>query len=102
MPLAFRMNRRTLQKDRIAKRGVHPKALRALACLSDSYQAEALGWLATALGRYSDEAGQAPRTPDRLWEAGAAADRVLRVLLDVRQDRTFENRGEGLDGGDDR
>ncbi|MCJ2015538.1 hypothetical protein [Methylobacterium sp. J-076] len=100
LPLAFGANRRTWQKDRIAKKGLHPTALRTLACLADAEDAEARGWLATALGRYADEAGTSPHVDDRLHEARDAADRVLRLLFTVRQGRTFENRGEGLDGGE--
>jgi hypothetical protein len=100
LPLAFGANRRTWQKDRIAKKGVHPKALQALAIVSDSHQAEAMGWLLTALGRYADEAAHAHDVDDRLYEARDAAAFALDVLLTVRQGPTLQNRGEGLDGGD--
>jgi hypothetical protein len=81
----FGVNRRSLNVDRLLQRGLPPGVLQALAELSDSHDAEGLGWLVMALGRYVDRFTEGGAMPPRVEEALAAARNAGDALLRARK-----------------
>lgn len=69
----FRVHRRSLQPERLAKQGLPPGVLQALAHLSGGGDAEGLGWLMGALARYADAYAEGPNPVDRIEQAVQAA-----------------------------
>lgn len=81
----FGVNRRSLNVDRLLHRGLPPGVLRALADLSDSHDAEGLGWLVMALGRYVDRYTEGGDPAQRVEDALAAARNAGQALLRARK-----------------
>lgn len=90
MPLAFGMNRRTCQPDRIAKNGLPPGVLRALGTAASEYDAEGLGWILSALARYADEFGQRLGVNGDLDDAERTAANAMTILRSVRRKKPFK------------
>jgi hypothetical protein len=72
MAESFGINRRGLQRDRLAKSGLHPAILRELGALSCHDDAEGIGRLAHALVRRPLLRPRPPRRPARRRRAGGA------------------------------
>lgn len=69
MSEVFGVNRRSLQPERLARQGLPPGVLQALAHLSGGGDAEGLGWLMGALARYADAYAEGPNAVDRIEQA---------------------------------
>lgn len=89
-PLAFGLNRRTTQPDRIARSGLHPSLLRGLGSAATSHDAPGLGALMSALALYADRHGQGLGRQEDLTDAEEAAGNALAILRDVRKGRTLQ------------
>ncbi|WP_267358514.1 MULTISPECIES: hypothetical protein [unclassified Methylobacterium] len=87
LPLAFGLNRRTCQPDRIAKNGLGPAILRALAMSGAFPDAEGMGWVLSALARYADEYGEHVGVAQDLDDAERAAANAIAVLRAVRREK---------------
>lgn len=85
LPLAFKVNRRTAQIDRVARDGLYPDILKAIALASSSDDAEGMGWMLTNLARYADEYGGGVGIPEDLEDAERAAANALSILRSVRR-----------------
>ncbi len=82
----FGINRRNLQPERLARGGLPPAVLQALAHMSSHDNAEGLGWLMVALARYADtHAEQGRHFVDRLEESMEAARSAAEGLLLARR-----------------
>jgi hypothetical protein len=84
---AFGLNRRSLQRDRIAKNGLHPTVLRELSVLSCHEDAEGIGRLAHALAWYADRCSDGGHPVERLADAERGAVNALASLRQVRRGR---------------
>lgn len=104
-PLAFGLNRRTTQPDKIAKKGLNPVVLRSLAYAAYGYDAAGKGALLSAIAFYADRYGTHSNTSahprENLAEAERAAENALALLREVRQGKTLammrREREEGSD-----
>lgn len=104
-PLAFGLNRRTTQPDKIAKKGLNPVVLRCLAYAADGYDAPGKGALLSAIAFYADRYGSSSTTSahphENLAEAERAAGDAFHLLREVRQGKTLammrREREEGSD-----
>jgi hypothetical protein len=85
LPLAFGVNRRTVALDRIAKNGLFPDVLRALAFAASDPDAAGMGWLMSGLARYADEHGQGVGAQEDLDDAERASANALSILRSVRR-----------------
>jgi len=82
----FGINRRNLQPERLARGGLPPAVLQALARMSSHDDAEGMGWLMVALARYADtHAEQSLHFVDRVDEALAAAQNAADGLRLARR-----------------
>lgn len=81
----FGINRRNLQPERLARGGLPPGVLQALAHMSDSEDAEGVGWLMVALARYTDRYAERSDFTDRVDEALAAARNAAEGLRLARR-----------------
>ena len=87
MSEAFQVNKRTLQRDRLAKSGLHPRFLKTLGSVSDGPDAAAMGALLIVLAKYARDHGEAPLFVDRLVDAERAAAHAISALRDVQRGR---------------
>lgn len=85
LPLAFKVNRRTSQLDRVAKNGLYPDVLKAIAWAASGDDAEGMGWMLTNLSRYADEYGGGVGVPEDLEDAERAAANAMAILRSVRR-----------------
>nr|WP_137830477.1 hypothetical protein [Methylobacterium sp. L1A1] len=93
LPAAFGLNKRTTQRDRIERQGLHPEVLRALASAASSPDADGIGVLLVALASYADRHGEGGTDPRRaLDDAERAAANALDILRGVRRGKTLLNR----------
>ncbi|TGD99749.1 hypothetical protein [Methylobacterium nonmethylotrophicum] len=92
-PLAFGLNRRTTQPDKIAKKGLNPVVLRSLAFAAKDYDAPGMGALLSAIAFYADRFGTQSNTSahphENLADAEMAADNAFALLREVRQGKTL-------------
>lgn len=95
MPHAFGMNRRTAQRDRIERNGLHPGILRALGDLASDPDAAGIGSVLSALAAYADQYGGSG-VQEALNDAERTAANAIAVLRRVRRDPTLKNRDGGL------
>lgn len=87
MAEAFGINRRSLQRDRLAKSGLHPAVLQELGSLSCHDDAEGIGRLAHALAWFADRCSDRDHPADRLDDAEQGALNALAGLRRVRRGR---------------
>lgn len=99
LPLAFGLNRRTTQPDKIAKKGLNPVVLRSLAFAANEYDAPGMGALLSALALYADRYAEGGDNPfETLGNTKRAVANAFDLLLDVRKGKTFKrNADEGSD-----
>jgi len=83
----FGLNRRSLQRDRIARNGLHPAVLRELGTMACHDDAEGIGRLAHALAWYADRCSDRDHPVDRLADAERGALNALASLRVVRRGR---------------
>lgn len=81
----FGVNRRSLQPDRLARQGLPPGVLRALAEMSCEPDAEGLGWMLMSIARYADAWGQSSNPNERIAEALQAASNAAEGLKLARR-----------------
>lgn len=84
---SFGLNRRGLQRDRLAKNGLPPAVLRELGAMSCHDDAEGIGRLAHALAWYADRCSDGGHPVDRLADAERGALNALASLREVRGGR---------------
>lgn len=84
---AYGLNRRSLQRDRIARNGLHPNVLRELGGMSCHDDAEGAGRLMLALAWYADTLSDGGHPGDRLADAEQAALNAIASLRQVRRGR---------------
>ncbi|WP_264048952.1 hypothetical protein [Methylobacterium flocculans] len=89
---AFRLNRRSVQRDRITRSGLHPVVLRTLGAMSCHEDAEGIGRLLHALAHYADAHTEGNGDVDRLDDAMRAAANALDGLKRVRTGRALRPR----------
>lgn len=89
---AFRLNRRSVQRDRITKSGLHPVVLRTLGSMGCHDDAEGIGRLLHALAHYADAHAEGTGDVDRLDDAMRAAGNALDGLKGVRTGRALRPR----------
>ncbi len=65
LPAAFGLNKRTTQRDRIERQGLHPAVLQALGSAASSSDADGIGVLLVALASYADRHGDGGTDPRR-------------------------------------
>ncbi len=94
MAECFGLNRRSLQRDRIARNGLHPAVLRELGSLSCHDDAEGIGRLAHALAWYADRCSDRDHPADRLADAEQGALNALAGLRRVRRGRVTKPDGD--------
>ena len=87
MAECFGINRRSLQRDRIARNGLHPAILQELGALSCHDDAEGIGRLAHALAWYADRCSDRDHPADRLDDAEQGALNALAGLRRIRRGR---------------
>ncbi|BDL39011.1 hypothetical protein [Methylorubrum sp. GM97] len=93
LPAAFGLNKRTTQRDRIERQGLHPAVLQALGSAASSSDADGIGVLLVALASYADRHGDGGTDPRRaLDDAERAAANALDILRGVRRGKTLLNR----------
>lgn len=83
----FHLNRRSLNRDRIARFGMHPRVLRVLGEMSCHADADGIGRLMLALSFYADHHGEGTDMIDRLADAGRVTGLALDALREVRSGR---------------
>ena len=91
MSASLGVNRRGLQKDRVAKNGLHPDILEALALLADAPESRELGAMILAIGTYASKHGDGPHPQDDLDRAEAAIGTCMRVLRRLRRGKTSKS-----------
>lgn len=93
LPAAFGLNKRTTQRDRIERQGLHPAVLQALGNAASSPDADGIGVLLVALASYADQHSDGGTDPRRaLDDAERAAANALDILRGVRRGKTLLNR----------
>ncbi|MGU3541373.1 hypothetical protein [Methylobacterium sp. A52T] len=91
---AFGLNRRSLQRDRIARNGLHPNVLQELGAMACHDDAEGIGRLAYALAWYADRCSDRDHPADRLDDAEQGALNALNGLRRVRRGRVTKPDGD--------
>lgn len=93
LPAAFGLNKRTTQRDRIERQGLHPAVLLALGQAATHSDADGIGGLLVAIASYADRYG------DGYGDLGVALDRAedaagkaADILRSVRRPRSLRNR----------
>ena len=97
LPLAFKLNRRSVQRDRIERVGLHPKVLETLASASSNPDAGAFGALLSALALVADTHGEGLSVQGDIDAAQAAAGVAVSLLRGVRREKPFPRQVEGSD-----
>ncbi|MCJ2006740.1 hypothetical protein [Methylobacterium sp. J-092] len=84
---SFAINRRALQRDRLAKNTLHPNILRTLGAVSEGPDAEGMGRILRALASYATSYGEGHSMLDRIDDAGRVARNAVEALRQVHTGR---------------
>lgn len=81
----FKVNRRSLARDRLATVALPPAVMRVLGSISDSPDADGLGRIMVAMSWYADAYGEGSSWPDRVETAVQATANVTVALREARR-----------------
>ena len=98
---SFAINRRALQRDRLAKSTLHPNILRTLAAVSEGPDAEGMGRILRALAAYATSYGEGHAVLDRIDDAGRVARNAIEALRQVHTGRPIRPEPEDRDKSKD-
>jgi hypothetical protein len=91
----FKVNRRSLARDRLASVALPPAVMKVLGSISDSPDADGLGRIMSAMAWYADAYGEGSAWPDRVETAAQASANVVSALMDARRGKPLRPQGEG-------
>lgn len=98
---SFAINRRALQRDRLAKNTLHPNILRTLGSVSEGPDAEGMGRILRALAAYATSYGEGHSMLDRIDDAGRVARNAIEALRQVHTGRPIRPEPEDRDKSTD-
>ncbi|MCJ2084206.1 hypothetical protein [Methylobacterium sp. J-090] len=98
---SFAINRRALQRDRLAKNPLHPNILRTLGAVSEGPDAEGMGRILRALAAYATSYGEGHAMLDRIDDAGRVARNAIEALRQVHTGRPIRPEPEDRDKSKD-
>ncbi|GJD87238.1 hypothetical protein BHAOGJBA_0738 [Methylobacterium hispanicum] len=85
---AFAVDRRGLSMTRLARQGLPPSVLLALAQTTDSHAPEALGGLLLALARYATKAAEGSHPRAQFEEAMEVSRNAVEILMVARREKS--------------
>jgi hypothetical protein len=85
---AFAIDRRGLSMSRLARQGLPPSVLLALAQTTDSHAPEALGGLLLALARYATKAAEGSHPRAQFEETIETARNAIEILMVARREKS--------------
>lgn len=98
---SFAINRRALQRDRLAKHTLHPNILRTLGSVAEGPDAEGMGRIIRALAWYAASHGEGHSMLDRIDDAGRVARNAVEALRQVHTGRPIRPEPEDKDKSKD-
>lgn len=98
---AFAINRRALQRDRLARNTLHPNILRTLGAVAEGPDAEGMGRILRALAAYAASYGEGHSMLDRVEDAGRVARNAVDALRQVHTGRPIRPDPEDRDKSTD-
>ena len=91
----FKVNRRSLARDRLTSVALPPAVMQVLGRISDSPDADGLGRIMAAMAWYADAYGEGSSWPDRVETAAQASANVVAALMESRRGKPLRPVDEG-------